>query len=194
VVFGVLILLGVVGYGIYAIANRNTLSGSDYVWKGPRTPPPPGWQQYTFAQDHFKAYLPVEPNVFRGMQPPGSPFLADRSSDFSTYFSSGSHYLCGASHTSIIGIKVYQLKPGVRLKGRWDTDMPPDGPLPMDMGDFRAITWFGTKAYQLSSKREASRYVLTDVGFFAVSITSRNGTRTTPEEENGFFDNFELVK
>jgi hypothetical protein len=77
-----LFLLGIVGYGIYAIANRNTLSGSDYVWRGPRTPPPPGWQQYTFAQDHFRAYLPVEPNVIRGMQPAGWT-LGDRSTEFS---------------------------------------------------------------------------------------------------------------
>lgn len=194
VIFGGLIMVGGVGYGLYALVGKASSVKDDLFSSVPKSPPPPGWKQYTFADDHFRAYMPLEPHIFRGIRPDKKMPWEEDSDDFSNEITSGNLYLCGEKKTSIVSVKVFQLRSGARYRKRWDANIPKDGPLPLDLGEIRTIKWFGEKGYQLTTRLEAARFVLTDVGLFGVAISSSTGTRTTPEEESSFFDNFELLK
>src|SRR5438045_3956409 len=54
-VLGGLVLLAGIGFGVYYLAAKVN-----------KTAPPPGWKEFTYKDDNFKAYFPKEPHVFGG--------------------------------------------------------------------------------------------------------------------------------
>ncbi|HEY1186351.1 MAG TPA: hypothetical protein VGE74_01785, partial [Gemmata sp.] len=58
----------------------------------------------------------------------------------------------------------------------------------------RHIRWLGSAACELSGNDGVARVVCTDRVVALAFITGANGRRAKPQEEAGFFDNFELIE
>jgi len=194
-VVGGLVLVAVAGAGVYLLAGKGSLFAK-------KAPVPPGWQQYSYPQDGFRAYFPAEPahsrvpiNGFQlgGAGGFGGPFGAggfqqrDGLQDAETVSVLSSGVANGSVQIQVLLIRYRNSIPaGVRDQVRRGVDAQP-------AGAFKSVRWLGYDALEQTDSLSASRMVLTDRSIIVVRIAGRNA-RTTPAEEAAFFDHFELTR
>jgi hypothetical protein len=190
VVLGGLVLLAGIGFGIYYL-----------VAKVNKTAPPPGWKEFTYKADNFKAYFPKEPQVFGGGDLAGAgprntiPGLGANPVDSFTI------YTCGDFNDPLlIHVQVARFPSGLPASVRNELDRGM-----RDLGNFsgqvagagietRTVRWLGEKAIEVVTPAGVMRLAVTDKAMYYVMIAGLNGTRAKTSDETAFFDNFELLK
>lgn len=184
---GGLVLLGGIGFGIYALVG------------GLKASVPSGWVEYKSEKDNFRAYFPEKPqsNSF----PAGlggkegvesiSMHMTDRKD----------------SSKRMVGVIVITFKTGSSAADRdkMMEEMRKSFSEDRDnrTSDPKSVRWAGHKAQEVvfddlkgtGNKKSGGviRYFATDTHAYIGIIGSESG-RMKSEEENGFFDNFELLK
>jgi hypothetical protein len=196
IVIGSILLLGGIGYGVYAL-----------VGGGPKTPAPAGWKEYSYKDSGFKAYFPAEPKVLGDIKfngGGGNAFGGDGfpnmggAGDFmpeSTISYTSADY---SKKTAIINVQAMRFRSKVPSIVRESLDAGTRGAgqnVSKQFGfEVNSVRWLGEKAVEMSSSVSVSRMVVVDNAMYTVTITGPNGGRAKPEEEKGFFDNFQLLK
>jgi hypothetical protein len=199
IVGGVLLLVGL-GVGIYFLTSKG----------GPlakKTPLPPGWQEYSYPQDKFKAPFPKEPQVVTmqaGAFPMGGmggmgPMRGGRGGfaggmeipeieSVSTYISG----LMQPDEQVTIQVTIARFKKDIPRAMRDQMNQVTSG----QVGglETRKVRWLGYDAGEIIVAGSLTRVVYTDRMMILVQISGRNGARAKPEEEAAFFDNFQLTK
>jgi len=191
VVLGGLVLLGGIGFGVYYL-----------VAKVNKTAPPPGWKEFAYKNDNFKAYFPKEPRVLSqdvdgvgGRRGGGAfPGLDGGAVDsFTTY-------TCGDFNDPVhIQMQVVRFRSGVpsSVRDEMAGGLRDLQGLPGAAGagfESRSVRWLGEKATEITTPMGVMRIALTDKAVYWAVISGPNGSRAKPDEEKGFFDNFELIK
>ena len=198
VVIGGLLLVGGIGFGIYYLTGK----GSPLAKK---TPVPAGWEQYSYPQDGIKAYFPKPPaqstipvnglggfggGRFGGGRFGGGGFgPGDELRDAEAV----SSYTSGDWNDGVlINVEVIRYRSKVPSSMRDEIRKFPTTQFGgMEM---RSVRWLGNDAIEQTHPGGIIRIGYTDKLVVMVSISGKNGTRATPEEEVGFFDNFEVSK
>jgi hypothetical protein len=182
IVLGSLLALGGIGYGVYAMLG------------GKKTALPPGWKEYTYANDGFKAAFPKEPQVTDmiglggGKGAGGFPGFGAGDMGSVNHYTSG-----GASDAVHIQVIVYRFPSGIPSMFRDQMaqgfrDMPG---LPAGPGvETKSVKWMGESATEVATPNSLMRLAVTDRAVYQAVITGKNGRRATSDEEKAFFDNF----
>jgi hypothetical protein len=200
IVIGGLLLLAGVGVGIYFLVGK----GSSVK----KAPVPPGWEQHKYPDDGFQVYLPKPPqytnipvNTFGGLGGgrgrlggggfggmggfAGGNDLGD--ADRCAMVSSGNWN--DSVHVEVMIIRFRNKLPS---SVRDSLRNAPGGQFGgMEM---KTVKWLGYDAVEQSHQGGVIRFVYTERHFVMAIINGSNGTRAKPEEEVGFFDNFEIIK
>src|SRR5262245_11870534 len=205
IVIGGLVLLGGVGYGVYALASKKEGSGSDSAEKGaPSGLPwggsgsglntlgkiPPGWQQFSYPKDGFRAYLP------------GEPFIQG-DGGYTEYWSPDPRGGGGAVDTCVFlqvihfgGTATDAQKREILAHARAGHG---------GSSSVRQVTWAGQKAEEVTTGRDTNpdvgemggavirTMIVGDTAYIAVVGSVRSG-RARRDHAAAFFDNFELLK
>lgn len=194
---GVLLLVGV-GVAVYLIAANKGSSSS-----AKKTSVPPGWTQYSYPNDGFKVYLPKPPDYQSlpidgfgrefgrgraGRGPFGWDFGNDAlEPDRATMLST--HAQQGELRIELIVIRFRDRVPAsVRDRVRQITT---DGQI--NGHEVRTVRWLGYDALEQSQPGGVVRLMIADRHLVAAVVHGPNGGRARPEDEAGFFDNFELT-
>jgi hypothetical protein len=178
------LLLGGVGYGIYALA------------KGGSKSLPAGWKEYTFKNDGFRAAFPESPEV----QDIGNRTGAPRGVTVTGYMAKTGGGSGG------VGLMVMKL-PSDMPRSEKDTlleqfrrSMTPGSPNGTQLSKPRSVTWAGQKAEEITleqisgSKRGAIvRYMFTETTGYIAVLGTDDG-RLSSDLERTFFDSFQLLK
>jgi hypothetical protein len=212
IVLGSLLLLGGIGYGVYAL-----LGGA----LAPKSAPPAGWKEYTYKDDNFKAYFPKEPqllgtmqfgrgnNPFGGAGKPvgggnlfgggGNPF-GGMPANIDEYMPEAvSTYLAGdmfGDHVSInVQVMRYPSKVPSQVRDGFGADMPREARnMAKDLGvEIKSVRWLGERATEMTMPNGVTRCTVVGKAVYIATISGAGGKRAKPEEEAGFFDNFQVL-
>ncbi|MCI0700244.1 MAG: zinc-ribbon domain-containing protein [Planctomycetia bacterium] len=193
---GAVLVLGGIGFAIWAIAGK----GSPFAKK---TPVPEGWKEYSYPTDGFKAYFPKEPQVMTmtadgfpmggmGMGGVGGGGGFPGTAEIRE-IESVSAYTCGQSADGIVvAVTIARFRNEVPKSMR--DQLRHVRTMQHGEFEFRSVRWLGFDAAEVTTKSSLMRIVYTDRLMIHVQITGGKGTRAKPEEEEAFFDNFELTK
>ena len=195
VVLGGLVLLGGLGYGIYALVGGKKSSGD----AARKAPPPSGWKQYSYEKDNFRAYFPQEPTAdsAAGFAPFGALGFpgATVPESFTIYMPQKIDF-----NTPRPVVLTFVLRytspptPAERQRMR-DALLKNRNRGPREIKrDVRTVRWLGVDAEEVTSELARGRIACVGTTLYVAEIASSAGGRVTAEEENGFFDNFELLK
>ncbi len=188
IVFGSLVVLGGLGYGIYALVSKGGLFAK-------KTAPPNGWKQFSYEKDGFKAYFPDEPSVtsvdgfgpgFGGLNALG----ANMPSSFSMYLPRD---LFAPVHATAFVVRYSKPLPASERRTVRDSLLKNRDREFGEVRDIKSVRWLGVNADEVSTPRNVARIALVGNTLYVAEIGANNG-RATSAEENGFFDNFELLK
>jgi hypothetical protein len=187
-VLGSLVVLGGIGVGIYALVSKDGLFAK-------KAAPPEGWKQFTYEKDNFKAYFPSEPSVnsmdgfgagFGGLNALG----ANVPSSFSMYLPRD---LFAPVHASVIVVRYSSPLSKTERNSMRDAMLKKRDRDFGEVRDIKSVRWLGVDADEVVSQRNLARVALVGNTLYVAEIGASNG-RATSAEENGFFDNFELMK
>jgi hypothetical protein len=216
IVLGSLLLLGGIGYGVYAL-----VSGS-----GPKAAAPAGWKEYTLKDGNFKGYFPKEPqllgsmqfgagkNPFAGVANPigggnpfgggGNPFGGGGNAfgavpaNIGEYMpESMSSYVSGDFNDPVhIDVQVmrYASKVPSLVRDQY-ANMPSETRTVMKGFDIevKSVRWLGERGTEMVMPTGVMRTVVVDKAIVIATISGLTG-RAKKEEEAGFFDNFQVLK
>jgi hypothetical protein len=203
-IFGGLVIVGGIGVGAYFLVShkkgdnsaRGNASGADSgstdsgsTDSGPKAPVPTGWVQHTAAKSKFRVYLPKPPSTTK------SGSLNGVATDL--VLSGGPRERLAAN---VVGLFIPPGTPGVNRDLL--SEHLRQGLLQnygaLRVVSQRSVTWAGRPATEmtLESSNKAARAVMRHVttangiyyAFFACS------TGPSPDEEKGYFDNFEVLE
>lgn len=192
IVGGVLLLLVLVGLGVYFLTGKD----SPFAKKAPV---PPGWSQYSY--DGFRAYFPSQPQVMTmnagfpvGGRGGGGFFGANDvpEAESVAMYTCGNDIFNGPTPGGVsITVSVTRFRNGVPRNLRDDLNRGGTG----KFGNIesRRVRWLGSDASEIVMGNAVVRVAYTDKALIVAQINGPNGTRATPEQEAGFFDNFELT-
>jgi hypothetical protein len=205
---GGLLVLGGIGYGVYALVSKKSDSASGGSGGGggggTKAAVPAGWVEYKSESDKFKAYFPETPQA---ITLPGGG-----AGGVAAVESVGMHMMNPKKGAGpLLGVIVLKFKPGTsaadkeRAMAVFRQGMGKKGD--SKISEPRSVTWAGQSAQELTIE-DASRpntktggkgagvmrYMTTDTAAYIAIIGTENAGRAKPEEESGFFDNFELLK
>lgn len=196
-VCGLLLLFGLCGGGAYFLIGKG---GGVFAKK---TPVPPGWKEYSYPNDGFKAYFPSAPEALVNQNNPmrfgpapvgagfgGAPEFVEVESV--SVYTCGDALFGGQPGGVSVTITVQKFRNGVPRSLRDNVGKISNA----KFGNMqsRRIRWLGYDAGELVLGNTVMRVVYTDNAQITVQLAGPNGTRATPEVENGFFDNFQLTK
>jgi hypothetical protein len=197
-VIGGMLLLAGVGFAVYLFAGKN----SPLV---KRTPVPAGWEQHSYSQDGLKLYLPKAPNhtsmPLDGFRPGagagrGRPRFGMGGFEIADDLPEADRFaqLSAGDWRDPVQIEVWVIKFRDRVPAsireqirRYSADGRFGGV------ELRTVKWLGHDALEQVHTNGVLRIVYTDRHFVMASIHGPSGGRAKPEEEAGFFDNFELT-
>ena len=200
-ILGGLVIVGGIGVGVYFLVKKGDNSarandsgagsaGTDSAgtYSGPKAPVPAGWVQHTAAKSKFRVYLP---------KPPSSTKTSSLNGVAMDLVQSGGPRERLAA--TVMGMFIPPDTPGVN-RGLLTEHMR-QGIL-KTQGAFRvvsqrSVTWAGRPATEmtLESSNKAARAVMeltTANGIYYAFFACSSGP--SPDEEKGFFDNFELIE
>jgi len=184
---GLVVLLGV-GFGIYALVG------------GGKARVPPGWVEFTSEQDSFKAYFPEKVRPRPG---PGRLLIPD--------VESVTEYAVTPKGRTrdLVGVIVLKFDPGLSPERR-DYALQSIREQVVErayskVSSPRPVKWAGRSAQEFIVEDVLDnpggrtgggliRLVATDTRIYIGLIGSLHGGRLGRDEENGFFDNFEILK
>ena len=191
-----LLLLGGIGFGIYFLTGKDSPLAK-------KTPVPAGWEQYSYPQDGIKMYMPKTPSqsstpvgAFGGFG--GGRFGLGgvdafgsrndtRDAEALSEYSSGDWN--DRIHITVVVLRYRNKVPSaVRDQFRNVTDAQWGGV------ETRKVRWLGSDAMEQTHALGVTRLVCTDRLVIMAMISGKDGNRAKPEEEAGFFDNFEASK
>jgi hypothetical protein len=173
-----------------------------------KTPPPKGWVEYVSKYDNFRAYFPVEPKVeiedLRGASRPRSMWESASAYKANVKLDMGR----GQTWTPlVVEIDIYEYKSeAIWNQQRQVSDLfNPYPGRPEIGGEVRRVTLLGMPAQELRSRQVptvnpwmVSRELFVGLKQYNVQIGYLNGLDINPktflEDENAFFDNFELMR
>ncbi len=176
-----------------------------------KTPPPKGWVEYTSKYDNFKAYFPREPKVTievkRGSNQPAQKVngqMRVSPLDSSSFYSA--HVLLDmgrGQEWAPLGIAIHVAE--YKSEADWnqqrqvsDLFNPNVAKLLNRDGEARKASLLGMEAQELKSSHRTIRQLFVGLKHYAVTIEYLTGLDINPkdylEDENAFFDNFELLK
>lgn len=187
IVFGGLLVLGGIGYGIFALVG------------GTKAAVPKGWVEYKSESDNFKAYFPKKPESQTIPAGLGGDPNAESISIHTLDPNEGER--------KIVAVIVIKFKSGAAETDR-EKAMKKFRQNFSDKRDSqvsapRSVRWAGHRADEITIEETGSgskrgggvmRYFMTDTRAYIAIIGSMTSGRMTREEEDGFFDNFELLK
>jgi len=185
VIFGGLLLLGGLGYGIYAIVSKNS-------------PPPSGWKEFTYKDYGFKAYFPKEPIVEKGR--PDEFARVDFGGLGDTWrdsIVSGAIFHSGTNDDPVHAVVVvFRCKPGREAQQKIESELRKsvERSASKRNSEIRTVRWLGQQADEVVTSEGVMRLVYTDSAVYTALIRGKGKTRATSAEEHGFFDNMELLK
>jgi len=188
IVLGSIVLLGGIGYGIYALV------GGKGGLLAKKAPPPGGWKQFTYAKDGFKAFFPSEPSVgsmdgfggFAAVNMPG----ANMPGSFSIYIPRN---IFAPVHASVIVVQYRGSLSSAERNRMRDLILQQRGHHFDDSKEIKSVRWLGVDADEVVTPRNLVRIALVGNTLYMAEIGADKG-RASAADENGFFDNFELVK
>ncbi|AWM40794.1 hypothetical protein GobsT_06590 [Gemmata obscuriglobus] len=192
-VVGGLVLLGGLALGGYLLVGPGGVLAA-------RAPVPPGWKQYDYPQSGFRAAFPGEPTVFGANVPggfgggplPGGGEIPQLESMFSYRTGGlGAFGVRGQSGTQVI-VEVHRYRTSIPRASR--DLMTRTGYGRFTGGSSNRVRWLGSSAFEMVMGGTLVRMVVLEKAVIVVQISGPNGVRARPEEENGFFDNFELTQ
>jgi hypothetical protein len=187
VIGGLVVLVGV-GFGIYALVG------------GGKARVPPGWVEFTSEQDSFKAYFPEK---VRSRPGPGHLLIPD--------VESATEYTVTPKGKTrdLVGVIVLKFDPGLSAERR-DYALQSIREQVVErayskVSSPRPVKWAGRSAQEfiVEDVRDNPegrtgggliRLLATDTRIYIGLIGSLHGGRLGRDEENGFFDNFEILK
>jgi hypothetical protein len=197
VVIGVMLTLAGVGFAVYMFAGKK----SPFARK---TPVPAGWELHSYPQDGFKVYLPKPPTH---MSLPTEGFRRDFGGGRGGRFGMGGWEIANelpeperaalvssGDRRTDVRIELYVIKyrdkvpPAIRDELRRAVPGAKFGGTEM-----RTVVWLGNEAFEQAHPAGVLRVVCADRHLVLAAISGPNGGRARPEEEAGFFDNFELT-
>jgi hypothetical protein len=185
IVLGGLVLLGAVGFGIYALVG------------GSKAPVPEGWVEYTSTEDKFRAYFPEKP------EPRTIPTMEDGVESI-TFYSSD----VKISTQRVVMVQVHKFESGSTAAQREKVmekirKVPAEDKSKGRVSGPHSIRWAGYKAQEFiledapmpGGKRAGGvvRFFATDTHAY-IAVLVAEGGRMSRAEEDGFFDNFEVLK
>lgn len=195
-----LLVLGGVGVGVYFLTGK----GSVFAKK---TPVPAGWEQHSDPQDGIKAYFPKKPSQ-TSIPVGGFGMGGFGGGRFGAGGFGGGGFGPGeelrdaeavSSYTSgdwdgavTVNVEVIRYRSKVPAAVR---DRIRNFPTAQFGGiETRVIRWLGNDCVEQTHSFGVVRVGYTDRLLVHATVTGKNGGRAKPEEEAGFFDNFELTK
>lgn len=188
-VCGVLLLFGLCGGGLYLLFSK----GGGFAKK----PPPAGWKEYSYPQSGFKAHFPSEPSVFGanvqggfggGVMPGG--IEVPQLESMHSYTAGGG--FAGRGGGPIVSVEVNRYSTPIPRASR--DLMTRNGNNRFAGGNVKRVRWLGGDAAEVETGGSVLRLLVLEKVVVLAQITGPNGVRPTPEEVDGFFDNFELTK
>jgi hypothetical protein len=173
-----------------------------------KTPPPKGWVEYVSKYDNFRAYFPVEPKVEiedrRGASRPRSIW------ESASVYKAHVELDMGRGQTWApllveIDIREYKSEAMWNQQRQVSDLFNPYPGRPEPGGEVRRVTLLGMPAQELRSRQVptvnpwmVSRQLFVGLKQYNVQIGYLNGLDLNPktflEDENAFFDNFELLR
>ncbi len=177
-----LLVLSVVGYGVFLLVNEVGEASK------PKSPPPPGWKEFTYTDDKFKAYFPQEPwhgTLNFNVQP-----MLDKLGVDVNYPESMAGYqtLTSSTHVSILVARYKK-----RLSSQERSEALRTAYKDRDFGEAKRVRWLGQSADEYITPGTVMRAVVVGSMFFSAEIGNTTGGRAKPEEEAGFFDNIQIL-
>ncbi|QJW95255.1 hypothetical protein [Frigoriglobus tundricola] len=195
---GGLVLVAVIGAGAYLLAGKKAgeadAAGSPFVKKAPV---PAGWHLHTFPEDGLRAYFPAKPAVAT-QRPGGKAYgvgwsvsdivLVDvRDAEIITTCYSG----LGSGVETHVAVIRYRGRVPVGVRGEIRTQLTVEP----NRTSTRTVKWLGNDALeQTNLLGSVQRVGYTDRLVVFASVSGGGSGRVRPEEEAGFFDNFELTR
>jgi hypothetical protein len=198
IVLGGLLVLGAIGYGIYALVSKSDTAssgGGSSGGGGSRTAVPAGWVEFKSDSDGFRAYFPKTPQALPFKVP--NPKLPPAKSI--TLYTAGL-----PTDEMFISLFVAQLRPGSSQADRdaYAEDFNRSWRAAVGVKEGTA-TWAGQTAKEFVITKPATktrpesgivvRQMTVGDNLYGVIIANGKGI-PAPEMVNGFFDNFELLK
>jgi hypothetical protein len=199
-ILGVLVALGGIGYGIYALVSKegdtakkdtsggDTGGGLNTGGSGVKAPVPTGWVLHTSTNGKFKAYFPKSPS---------DTTTSSNGLSVNMVMTGGPRERLAVI---VVGIPIPPQAAGVNrdqlAEYMRQGIMQKQGKA--RVVSQRSVTWSGRPALEMtleSSNKKAlvvMRQLVTDTGMYFAFFACSTGP--SPDEENGFFDNFELLK
>jgi hypothetical protein len=190
-VIGGIIVLGGICYGIYLLVSN--------VVVVKKAPPPAGWKEFTYPESGFKAYFPREPVVLKGSVDQvvqgvsmGAPIEVLRT----TVEYGAIHHISNPDDAVQVFVVYFRFKPGPDIRSRLEKafNERSDQTIKNRNGKMRTIRWLGVNADEITTPTGVVRVAFRDSSVYLVMIRAKGDTKAKPEEENGFFDNMELLK
>ncbi len=180
IVVGGLVLASAVVLGVYKLTGKKLPFAKASV--------PAGWQQFTSEKGDFRGYFPGQvaetPVKMEGTVSLGGRVLMEY--ELLTIYAWEDK-----SRGVAIRVSVTRYKGPVAPEARSELLKTQSDPSMETV--VRKITWSGRDAIDVSSPGGRSRTVYLERAELNVSIQGPNKTRAKPEDEDGFFDNFELL-
>jgi hypothetical protein len=173
-----------------------------------KTPPPKGWVEHVSKYDNFRAYFPVQPKVViedrRGASRPASMWESASAYKAHVQLDIGR----GQTWSPVfVEIDIYEYKSeAIWNQQRQVSDLfTPYPGRPEISGELRRVTLLGMPAQELRSQQlptvnpwTISRHLFVGLKEYNVQIGYLHGLDINPktylEDENAFFDNFELLR
>ncbi len=186
IVLGSLLVLGGIGYGVYALVSGG----------GPKTAPPAGWKEYTYKDSNFKAYFPKEPAIqdMSGFFGGGNnPFAGLGGADVNLP-QSLKMYHCLEFDRTTPHIEVMVVRFKNRLSSAERSNAISQYRKEQSKGESRSVRWMGESAEEVVTIQGVSRVAFVGDTMYLAQIGNAMGGREKPELENGFFDNCQLLK
>jgi hypothetical protein len=194
IALGGILVLGGVGYGVYALVSKKSDSagggGGGGSGGGPKAAVPTGWVEYRSDKDKFRAYFPSLPQEVSAGGAPGAKGM--------------NMYIVEPRGQQVVAmVIVIQLNPGTSqqqrdaLAAKFNQGAAKGG---ARMGAATDTTWMGLPAKQSVVTEGGGRgggvmrFASTDATIYIALIGTESGGRLSADLENGFFDNFELIK
>ncbi|MBA4066707.1 MAG: hypothetical protein C0501_23975 [Isosphaera sp.] len=186
-VVGAVVLLGGGGYLVYRMVG------------GSKAAVPPGWKEYTSAEDGFKGYFPKDVVKLGAGIPAGAggfdlPGLGKGGT--TSVYSSGA-----PSDPVQVQVVVTRMPGGIPKEMR--EMMAKLGDLQKEMQkalgpgsgpEIRSVKWLGEQATEMVGPNEVVRTAMTANAIYQARVSGPKNTRAKAEDEAAFFDNFTLTK
>jgi hypothetical protein len=187
------VVVGGLALGVYLLAGKK---GEEEPLAS-KTPPPEGWEQHSYPDAGIKAYMPARPDHMSvpvdalgrgGFGRRRDGFQAADIRDMESFSIFNSRGVDG-THVELVVLKFRNRVPAsVR-------DQILEQPnLQVGRGQSKTVRWLGRDATEQTGTHGMARVVFTDRHAIVAAIAGPHGSRARPEEEAGFFDNFELTR